>query len=145
MTWLIKIFASLRALAHSFRNRRNAARWIGCWEAYELSGRNPGRRIAGAGPTTITLPRWSLSAELAFEGFECDSQGHPTRRQTGRILQDQNDSDAATRRGRYLDSAEVYEQRLKMIDKDLILIFPVPASSTLGNVYAPHAWRRKRG
>lgn len=57
---------------------------------------------------------------------------------------DPNDPEAATRIGRYLDSAEVYEQRVRMLDKDTLLVIPVPERSTLGNVYATHGWRRKR-
>jgi hypothetical protein len=56
---------------------------------------------------------------------------------------DPNDPDSATRIGRYLNSAEVYEQRLTMIDNDTILIIPVPDGATLGNVYGKHGWRRK--
>jgi hypothetical protein len=75
---------------------------------------------------------------------DCDEKRQPTRHQAGHILIDQNDPNAATRRGRYCDSAEVYEQRLQMLDKDTILIIPVSGHSTLGDTYAKHAWRRKR-
>jgi hypothetical protein len=99
----------------------------------------------GAGPAKVSLPPWwKPSGKLTFDCYDCDGQGQPTRRQTGYIFIDANDPDAATRRGRYLDSAEVYEQRLRMLDKDTILIIPVSENSTLGNAYARHAWRRKR-
>jgi len=50
--------------------------------------------------------------------------------------------DSATRVGRYVDSAEVYEQRLTMLDNDTILIIPLPERSTLAG-YTKHGWRRK--
>ena len=101
--------------------------------------------MQGAGPTKVSLPRWwKFSAKLTVECYDCDAQGAPTRHQAGHILIDPNDSDAATRVGRYVDSAEVYEQRLRMLDNNTILIIPVSEHSTLGNVYGKHGWRRTR-
>jgi len=59
-----------------------------------------------------------------------------------------NDPDAATRTGWYIGTAEVYEQRLRLIDPNTILVIPVPGNSMLGNIYGKHAgdgsiWSRR--
>ena len=134
----------LMSLFRGLRRRNYAKRWTGNWEAYTLRGRHLSEPMRGAGPATVSLGRWTLSGKLQFACYECDAQGTPTRYQAGHIMLDPNDPEAATRIGRYLDSAEVYEQRVRMLDKDTLLIIPVPERSTLGNVYATHGWRRKR-
>lgn len=135
----------LFSLFGTIRRRQNSRRWVGHWEAYNLVGRDLAQPMKGADTADVSLPGWwRFSTKLTFECYDCDGQGRPTRRQTGSILMDPNDPNAATRVGRYLDSAEVYEQRLTMLDNDTILIIPVPERSTLGNVYAKHGWRRKR-
>jgi hypothetical protein len=140
-----RALSTLFSLFGRIRGRQNAQRWVGRWEAYNLVGRDLAEPMKGAGPTDVSLPRWwTVSAKLTFECYDCDAQGEPTRSQTGYILIDPNDPCTATRVGRYLDSAEVYEQRLTMLDNDTILIIPVPERSTLGNVYAKHGWRRRR-
>jgi len=138
-----RAFGALWSLVDSIRRRRNARSWAGHWEAYNLVGRDLTEPKQGAGFTHFILPSWwTFSSTLTFECCECDARGQPTRQQKGNI--DPNDPRAATRVGRYLDSAEVYEQRLTMLDQDTILILPVPDRSTLGNVYGRHGWRRKR-
>jgi len=50
----------------------------------------------------------------------------------------------ATRVFRYADSNEVGEQRLVIgPDYNVVYVFPVATVSTLGDVYAKHAWRRE--
>src|SRR5258706_134730 len=129
----------------NLRNRKSAQRWVGKWEAYSLVGRDLAEPMKGAGPATVSLPRWwKFSSKLTVECYDCDEQRQPTRHQTGHLDLDPNDPDAAKRVGRYIDSVEVYEQRLRMLDNDTILIIPIPEHSTLGNVYGKHGWRRKR-
>jgi hypothetical protein len=142
---ITRALSTLFGIVGSFRKRQSAKRWAGSWKAYDLVGRNLGGPMQGAGPASVALPRWyKFSTKLTFDCYDCDAQGTPTRHQAGHIIIDQNDSEAATRVGRYLDSAEVYEQRLKMLDKDTIIIMPVPAHSILGDVYGKHGWRRKQ-
>lgn len=140
-----RIVTTLFSLFGAIRRRKDAQRWVGRWEAYNLVGRDLAKPLKDAGPTDVSLPRWwTGSTKLTFECYDCDAQEHPTRRQTGYILIDPNDSNTARRVGRYLDSAEVYEQQLTMLDSDTILIIPVPERSTLGEAYGKHGWRRKR-
>jgi hypothetical protein len=98
--------------------------------------------MQGASATRVSLPRWPLSGKLTFACHEIDKQGQPARYQTGHIMLDPNNPTAAMRVGHYTDSAEIYEQRLTMLDNDTIII-PIPEHSTLGDVYAKHGWRRK--
>ena len=145
-TGLIGRFLSmLFGLFSRVRTRHQAQKWVGDWEAYNLRGRDLAEPMEGAGPTKVSLPGWyKFSAKLKFECYDCDAQKRPSRHQAGHILVDPSDPEAATRVGRYLDSAELYEQRLRMLDNDTILIMPVPEHSTLGDVYGKHGWRRKR-
>jgi len=141
---ITRALSTIFSLVGNIRKRNTAQRWVGNWEAYSLIGRNLAEPMKGAGPATVSLPRWwKFSAKLTFGCYDCDEQGQPTRHQKGHILIDPDDPDAAKRVGRYVDSAEVYEQRLRMLDNDTILIIPIPEHSTLGNVYGKHGWRRK--
>jgi hypothetical protein len=140
-----RALSTLFSLFGTIRKRRDAQRWVGDWDPYNLVGRNLAEPMKGASSTKVSLPGWwKFSTKLTFECYDCDEHGRPARRQTGHILIDTNDPSAATRVGRYVDSAEVYEQRLTKLDNDTILIIPVPERSTLGNAYATHGWRRKR-
>jgi hypothetical protein len=137
--------SGLVSLFSSIRRRKQAQRWVGEWEAYDLKGRDLAEPMKGAGPATVSLPDWwKFSAKLTFECYECDAQGVPTRQQRGHISVDPDDPEAATRVGRYLDSAELYEQHLRMLDNDTIIIIPIPEHSALGDIYGKHGWRRKR-
>lgn len=125
--------------------RRNAGKWVGQWVAHDLVGRNLAQPMKGAGPAKVSLPGWwTFSSKLAFECYETDAHGQPTRHQIGRIDLDPDDPHRATRKGRYLDSAEVYEQRLTMLDDDTVLILPVPGRCVLGDDYRAHGWHRQR-
>jgi hypothetical protein len=143
--WIAKAFSMLFGFVGRMRRRHHAQRWTGQWEAYYVIGRDVGGPMAGAGPATVSLsPWWKLSEQLTFACYDCDEKGQPTRHQTGHIQIDRDDPNAATRRGHYLDSTELYEQQLRIRDKDTIIIMPVVGHSTLGDTYAKHAWRRKR-
>jgi hypothetical protein len=132
----------LGSLGTGIRRRHNARKWVGEWEAYDLVGRTLSQRMARAGPTTVTLAGL-FSDKLTFECYDCDANGTPTRRQKGSIRLDADDPTTAKRIGQYLDAVEIYEQRLRMIDDDAIVILPVPSGSSLGDVYGKHGWRRK--
>ena len=140
---LLKLVSPLLNLVGQATKRRQAKRWVGAWEAHDVVGRDIGGRMHGAGPATVTLPAWKTSAKLYVDCYDCDDHGIPTRYQKGHIIIDPNDPDAATRTGWYTGTAEVYEQRLRLIDPNTILVIPVPGNSMLGNIYGKHAWRRK--
>ena len=142
---ITKLLGPFFSLFGTMRKRQQARRWRGNWEAYNLQGRQLTEPMGGAGLTTVSLaPWWKFSVKLTFACYDTDTHGQPTRHQTGHIKIDPDDVAAATRIGRYLDSAEVYEQRLTMIDKDTVLVIPIPAHSALGDVYRKHGWRRKQ-
>jgi len=44
----------------------------------------------------------------------------------------------------YLDSDEWYEYQMRMLDDDTVILKPVPGSSTIGDAYTTHGWRRKK-
>jgi hypothetical protein len=141
---LTKLLGPLFSGFRTMGKRRQAQRWVGNWEAYNLQGRDLAQPMSGAGPTIVSLaPWWKFSAKLTFSCHDTDAHGQPTRHQTGHIKIDPDDVDAATRSGRYVKTAEVYEQRLTMLDKDTVLVIPIPSHSTLGDVYRKHGWRRK--
>ena len=139
-----RALSMLSSLVGAILRRRQTQRWVGHWQAYNVEGRDLAENpMKGAGPTDVFLPHWwTVSTKLKFQCYDCDSQGQPTRHQTGHISLDSTDPDSATRVGCYLDSDEFYEQRLRMITNDKVLIIPVPERSTLGNVYGKHGWRR---
>ena len=127
------------------RHRRQAQRWVGVWEPYNLVGRDLAEPMKGGGPATVSLPPWwKFSTKLSVECYDCDEHGQPLRRQTGHITIHKDDPDAATRIGHYTGSAEFYEQRLRMLDTNTIFITPVPGGASLGDIYGKHGWRRKR-
>jgi hypothetical protein len=124
---ITRAVSTIFSVVSNMRKRSIARRWVGNWEAYSLVGRDLTEPMKGAGPATVSLPRWwKFSSKLTFGCSDCDEQGQPTRHQTGHLFIDPNDPDAASRVGRYVDSAEVYEQRLRMLDNDTILIIPIP-------------------
>ena len=131
-----------------FQAHKAAAKFVGTWVAYDLKGRNVDTvPMKGAGLTEVSSrhPWWSPNAAvLDFFSQDVDANSGATRDHDGRIVIDPAIPWLATRIDRYRDSNEVAQQRLVIgRDFDTIFVFPVPAFSTLGDVYGKHAWRRK--
>jgi hypothetical protein len=128
------------------RVHKAASKLVGEWTAYDLDGRSLSQTpMAGAGPTVVSLKSrwWSADAGvLDFESFDIDATGK-RRSHNGRIVMDPKVPWMARRIDRYEDSHEVAQQHLVISrDPSVVYVFPMPSGSTLGNVYAPHAWRK---
>jgi hypothetical protein len=80
---LLKLVSPLLNLVGLASKRRQAKRWVGAWEAHDVVGRDLGGRMRGAGPATVTLPPWKISAKLTVDCYDCDDHGIPTRYQKG--------------------------------------------------------------
>ena len=129
-----------------YQAHKAASKLVGEWTAYCLEGRHLSQTpMAGAGPTVVSLKShwWSADAGvLDFESFDIEAGGK-RRSHNGRIVMDSRVPWMATRIDRYEDSYEVAQQHLVIgRDPSVVYVFPIPSGSTLGNVYAPHAWRK---
>jgi hypothetical protein len=129
-----------------YQAHKAASKLVGEWTAYDLEGRGLSKTpTAGAGPTVVSLQSrwWSADAGvLDFESYDIDRAGK-RRPHNGRIAMDPRVPWMATRIDRYEDCHEVAQQHLVISrDPSVVYIFPIPSGSTLGNVYAPHAWRK---
>jgi hypothetical protein len=126
-----------------------AKKLVGSWTAYKLEGRSLSQTpMAGAGPTVVSLRSrwWSADAGvLDCESYDVDTAGN-RRAHSGRIVMDARVPWMARRIDRYEDSQEVAQQHLVISrDSSVVYVFPIPSGSTLGNVYAAHAWRKSGG
>ena len=131
-----------------YRAYKSARVLVGTWEAFNIQGRTVDTTpMKGAGLTVVSRRRgwWKVnSAVLDVRSCDIDPTTGKTREHDGHIVIDPAIPWKATRIDRYADSGEISQQTLVMNkDPDLIHVFPVPMIATLGNVYAPHAWRRK--
>jgi len=131
------------------RAYKAAGKLVGTWEAYNMHGRTVDTTpMTGAGLTVVSAkPHWwsDKSAVLDVRAQDIDASTGKTRDHDGHIVIDPAFPWLATRIDRYADSNEIAEQRLVIgPDLNLVYIFPVPTVSTLGNVYAKHAWRRRK-
>ena len=130
------------------RNHKIATNLVGKWVAYNVEGRRLASvPMGGAGPTFVKhrASKWSFdSGELEFESTDIGQDG-TLRPHHGRIVIDSQVPWVATRLDRYPDSDEVAIQRLIFSEHNpqIIFVFPISASSSLGDAYAPHAWRKK--
>jgi hypothetical protein len=131
-----------------YRTLKTAARLVGTWIAYNIRGRmiEP-TPMTGAGETVVSAkPHWwsHNSAVLDVRAEDINPSTGERRDHSGHIVFNPSIPWLATRIDRYFDSHEISGQRLVMgTDLNTVYVFPVSAVSTLGDVYAKHAWRRK--
>ncbi len=136
----------LRARRRAYKAARKL---VGTWVAYNIHGRKIDTTpMQGAGLTIVSSkPHWwaADSGVLDVSSQDIDASGG-TREHDGTIVLNPANPWLATRIDRYSDSNEISQQWLEMDpnDCDTVYIFPDPTVSTLGDVYAKHAWRRKR-
>ena len=131
------------------RDYKAARKLVGTWVAYSIHGRTiDATPMQGAGLTVVSSkPHWwaADSRVLDVSSQDIDSSGR-TREHNGTIILNPTNPWLATRIDRYADSNEISQQQLEIDPKDCntVFIFPDPTVATLGDVYAKHAWRRKR-
>jgi hypothetical protein len=129
------------------KRHRAARQFVGQWEAYELKNRQLSQHpLSGAGLTTVSLKsKWysANSGMLDVEASDLDAGG-TERNHKGHIILDPQVPWLARRVARYEDSHEVTEQKLVLgLDPSTVYVFPVPSTSTLGDGYSPHAWKKR--
>lgn len=135
-------------LVARYRAWKTARRLVGTWVAYNIHGRTVDTTpMPGAGLTVVSARRHCLSADSAVldvRSQDVNVSSGERRDHDGHIVFNPVVPWLATRIDRYTDSNEVAEQRLVIgPDYNIVYVFPVPAGSTLGDVYGKHAWRRE--
>jgi hypothetical protein len=150
---VLGFFANLIAsqcweLVSRFRVWKAARKLCGTWVAYNMHGRTiEATPMPGAGETVVTAKGHWLSANSAVLDVcaqDIDVRSGKARDHDGHIVLDPIIPWLATRIDRYPDSNELVEQRLVIgPDFNVIYVFPIAGSATIGDVYAKHAWRRR--
>jgi predicted ATPase len=118
---------------------RDLTRFEGDWEAYELDGREPGKKMDGAFLTTITAKPWWSGRTLDVRAKDWDSQNRRVREHYGPIVLDSHVPTQCLRTIIYQDSLEVVHQRVEFgADPEVLLVTPTEPG------YNKHALRRTR-